>query len=365
VIGTDGRIKLSNPRYHALWKLPEKTMNGEPHIRDILPYALGAFDLNDAEWDKIVERIVAQSTEPMSRSGRIERADGRVLDWAQVPLPDSASLFTYVDVTDSIRVERALRERNEALETADRLKSEFIANISYELRTPLNSINGFAEMLDAEYFGKLNARQHDYAKAIVQSAQSLAELINDILDLASIEAGYMEIQLSTISAGELLESLRSLAAERTHRRRLQLSVDCPDDVGAFVADERRLKQALFSLISNAMKFTPETGGITIGVRGDDDEIRFFVSDTGPGIELERQGSVFQPFEHGGDGPRRSGAGAGLGLALVKRLIELHDGSVELLSAPGEGTTVICRLPRRAEDVTQGPATRDGEALRQV
>jgi signal transduction histidine kinase len=140
-----------------------------------------------------MERILGKSTEPNARSRRRERADGSVVEWAQVPLPDGANLFTFLDVTDSIRVERALRERNEALETTDRLKSEFIANVSYELRTPLNAIVGFAEILENQYFGELNERQLEYSQAIVESSQRLHTLINDILDLATIEAGYLSI----------------------------------------------------------------------------------------------------------------------------------------------------------------------------
>ena len=133
--------------------------------------------------------MVTQSTEPASNSGRLERATSRSSTGPRCPLPDGASLFTFLDVTDSIRVERALRERTEALETTDRLKSEFLANISYELRTPLNAIVGFAEILENKFFGELNERQLEYSRAIVESSQRLLTLINDILDLATIEAG--------------------------------------------------------------------------------------------------------------------------------------------------------------------------------
>ena len=138
---------------------------------------------------------MARATEPEPRSGRRGRVDGSVIDWALVPLPDGASLFTFQDVTDSIRVERALRDRAEAMETADRLKSEFIANISYELRTPLTAIVGFAEILENQFFGELNERQLEYSRGIVQSSVQLTTLINDILDLASIEAGHLELEI--------------------------------------------------------------------------------------------------------------------------------------------------------------------------
>ena len=214
VIGADGRLKLSNPRFHELWQIPADLVGQEPHIRDLLVYVRPSLGIEDDQrWEEMAERIVAAATEPAMRSGRREHADGRVVDWMQVPLPDAASLFTYLDVTDTIHVERALRDRAEALETADRLKSEFIANISYELRTPLNAISGFAEMLDGEYFGQLNARQHDHAQGIVRSAQQLAGLINDILDLASIEAGYMELEPAEVSVASVMQSMHMLAVD--------------------------------------------------------------------------------------------------------------------------------------------------------
>jgi signal transduction histidine kinase len=163
--------------------------------------------------------------------------------------------FSYVDVTDTLRVERALIERNEALETADRLKSEFIANISYELRTPLNAIIGFAEVLENQFFGELNERQMEYSHAIVQSSQQLIALINDILDLATIEAGYLQLDLQPTNVHTLLDSIFTLGRERAHSRNIDLRLACDEKAGELLADGRRLRQAMFNLLSNALKFT--------------------------------------------------------------------------------------------------------------
>jgi signal transduction histidine kinase/uncharacterized membrane-anchored protein YhcB (DUF1043 family) len=342
VYGADGLLKLWNPAFAAIWKIPKEALSGQPHVRELIAYSRDLLEIGEEDWAGHAERVVAETTDPVEASGRRERIDGSVIDWARVPLPDGAVLYTFVDVTDSLQVERALLERNEALETADRLKSEFIANISYELRTPLNAIIGFAEILTNQFFGTLNDRQLEYSQAIVDSSQRLITLINDILDLASIEAGYMHIDRAPVEVRELIEAVASLGRERAHSRELELVVDCPDGIGAIDADSRRLKQALFNLLSNALNFTPEGGRVTLSAGREDGELVFEVTDTGVGIPEEDQGRVFGRFERSRAQGQQSGAG--LGLALVQSLIELHGGRVELHSKVDGGTRVTCRLP---------------------
>jgi len=341
VYGADGRLKLFNPGLCRMWHLEPDFLRGEPHVRDVLPFARDLFAVSESDWANFSQQLIARTTEPDARSGRLERTDGSAIDWAQVPLPDGGVLFSYVDVTDSLRVERALIERNEALETADRLKSEFIANISYELRTPLNAIIGFAEVLENQFFGALNDRQLEYSQAIVQSSQQLIALINDILDLASIEAGYLQLDLQPTDVGSLLESIITLGRERAHSRNIDLRLECDDEVGELLADGRRLRQALFNLLSNALKFTQEGGVVTIAAKRQPDEMLLEVSDTGVGIPEGDRERVFGKFERGQETRQ---AGAGLGLSLVKSLIELHGGQVELDSQVGGGTRVICHVP---------------------
>ena len=342
VYGADGRLKLSNPAFARIWDLPESLLGNEPHVRELVAHSRDFFAVSDEEWEGLMEARVARATEPEPRSGRRERADGSIIDWSLMPLPDGASLFTFLDVTDSIRVERALRERAEAIETADRLKSEFVANISYELRTPLNAIVGFAEILENQYFGKLNERQLEYSRDIVRSSERLTVLINDILDLASIEAGYMQLDVATVDLRALIESVEKLAHERAHHQNIDLKMVCPENIGTIAADGRRLKQALFNLLSNAIKFTPEGGAVTVSAERADDEVRLVVTDTGSGIQPEDIERVFGKFETGAG--QRGQGGAGLGLSLVKSLIEMHGGWVSLHSKPGEGTKVVCHVP---------------------
>ncbi|NIA68007.1 PAS domain-containing protein [Pelagibius litoralis] len=358
VYGADGRLKLFNPGLCSIWNLDPDYLRGEPHIRDVLPQARDLFPVADEDWDDFATRVVARTTEPDTRSGRHERTDGAVVDWAQVPLPDGGVLFSFIDVTDTIRVERALIERNEALETTDRLKSEFIANISYELRTPLNAIIGFAEVLENQFFGALNERQMEYSEAIVKSSQQLIALINDILDLASIEAGYLHLDLQPTNVFTLLESIFTLGRERAHSREIDLRLDCAEDTGELLADGRRLRQAMFNLLSNALKFTKEGGVVTIAARREEGEMLFVVTDTGIGIPREDQERVFGKFERGTRDNRQ--AGAGLGLSLVKSLIELHGGEIEMESEVGGGTKVTCHVPITDPPVAPLPTPDDGE-----
>ena len=338
VYGSDGRLKLHNPAYLKIWGLSQDDVAGEPHIGAIVD-KMRAFLDDGGDWAATKQGIIAEVTTHAPTSGPLYRSDGSMLQVATVPLPDGNVLLTYLDVTDTARVERALRERNEALETAGRLKSEFVANVSYELRTPLNAVIGFTEILANQYFGTLNPRQLDYSHSVLSSARLLMRLINDILDLATIEAGYMVLETGRIDIFEMLQAVLTLTRERARNRDLELDLRCPPEIGVIEADERRLKQALFNLISNAIKFTPPGGAIRIEAVRREDDLLLTVADTGIGIPLADQARVFEKFERG---VRQTGAG--LGLSLVKSLIELHGGTVMIESAARQGTRVTCRLP---------------------
>ncbi len=352
VYGSDGRLKLHNPAFARIWGIAEARLADEPHIADVIDAISHLYGASDA-WPREKDRMMSLWIERLAKSGRINRPDGKVIDYASVPLPDGAVLFTYLDVTDSNRIERALRERNEALETADRLKSEFIANVSYELRTPLNTIIGFTEILANQYFGKLNDHQMEYSKGILDSSQHLLLLINDILDLATVEAGHMSLETGPFDLRALLDSVLALGRERARQENLTIKLDCPDDIGSVEADERRIKQVMFKLLSNAIKFTPAGGDITVGALREGESVLLWVKDTGVGIAADERDRVFEKF-HKGKGPDRHG-GAGLGLSLVKSFIELHGGSVELESSPRQGTRITCRLPVRPALQAEGTA----------
>lgn len=342
VFGSDGKMKLHNPAFARIWDMPEAALIAEPHIGEVIDL-MRPFYPADEDWEDTKSRLADDigAREPVR--ARLERADGRILDYALVPLPDGATQLSYLDVTDTIRVERALRERAEALEAADRLKSEFISTVSYELRTPLNTIIGFAEMLSKQYFGALNERQVEYCDDILSASQRLLAIINDILDLASIDAGRMTLDLSPVPVLGLMEETAQIMADLARERDLALEVKVPRALPDLRADPRRLKQALCNLVSNAIKFTPAGGKITLSAEAAGQYVALAVADTGMGIAPEHQSRVFKEFERG-TAPDARRMGAGLGLSLVKRIVELHGGTVHLASMPGDGTTVMARVP---------------------
>lgn len=359
VFGGDGRLQLSNPAFAAIWNLDQGLLDETLHMADFLeatrPLISDSDKISDDEWQTHVNAVVAKLSGRTPSDGRIRLANAMILDYSNVPLPDGGVLLGYLDVTDSARVEGALRQRAEALDQANRLKSEFIANVSHEVRTPLTSLIGYADVLTQGNHGKLNARQMEYGLGILDSAKGLEHVINDILDLASIEAGMMTLQLDTVEVHSMMVSVLNLIRERARHKSLEVEFDCPPDIGWIVADEKRLKQILFNLLSNAINFTPPHGTIILNANrhgdGDDANIAFQVSDTGRGMPKPEQLDIFGTFERtAGNGQ----AGAGLGLSLVQRFVELHGGEIEVKSPPGKGSTVTCRLPANGSGIGAKP-----------
>jgi signal transduction histidine kinase len=341
VFGADGRLKLWNNAALTMWGFVDSETLMEMHIGDILEESRQFFETR-SDWPTLKQRLMLSITEPTSRDGRLERLDGSILDYKCVPLPDGGCLVGYIDVSDSFRVRRALEDRNAALEQADRMKSEFIANVSYELRTPLNAIIGFTEILENRYFGELEPRQAGYVDGILAASNHLLSLINDILDLASIEAGHMTLEMAPVDIREMLDGLLESFQSRAIPDDAALNVFCPVGIGEMIADVKRLRQALYNLVANALRFTPSDGQVTISVRREGQDILFLVTDSGIGIAAEDHERVFEKFERTERGGRD--IGVGLGLPLVRSLIDLHGGCVEIVSSDRTGTNVECRVP---------------------
>jgi signal transduction histidine kinase len=230
------------------------------------------------------------------------------------------------------------------LATANRHKSEFLANMSHELRTPLNAVIGFSEVLQERIFGDLNDKQAEYIHDIHESGRHLLDLINDILDLSKIEAGRMELDTSTFDLPDSLRSALTLVRERASRHGIELSLDVAEGVGTIAADERKVRQVVLNLLSNAVKFTPDGGRVTLKARRAGGVVEIAVGDTGIGIAPEDQATVFEEFRQVGADVARKQEGTGLGLALAKRFVELHGGTIHVVSSPGAGATFTFTLP---------------------
>ena len=341
VFGPDGRIKLCNPAFRALWGVTEADSKPGTHIRAVEAACTPSYDQPDG-WRLFGQMITSFDDERPSLQGTLELYTGLVLDYAVIPLPNAQTMLTFVNMTDSVRAERALTEKNEALRKADALKNDFVQHVSYELRSPLTNIIGFTDLLKTPGIGELNDRQAEYIDHISTSSAVLLTIVNDILDLATVDAGIMQLNFSEISLDDLLDDVSIQIADRLQESNVTLEITAPANLGTVVADQQRLKQILLKILTNAANFAPENSIVALKCWREDADFVFSVADKGPGIPEELLNSVFDRFAASGKGGKRSGAG--LGLSIVESFVSLHGGKVTIDSRTGEGTTVLCRIP---------------------
>jgi len=340
VFGSDGRVRLHNPAFQRMWKLAPEALDQHPHIESVTAWCQAQHDDNTV-WRNLRGAITAiEGREPIA--ARIERRDGMMIDVTTMPLPDGATLVTFQDVTDTVNVERALRERNEALVAADSIKIDFVHHVSYELRSPLTNIIGFAHILSDSAFGPLTEKQREYLGYITSSTNALLAIINNILDLATIDAGAMTLNLGEVDIRASMAAAAEGVQDRLVKSNIKLDIRAASNIGTFTADERRLRQILFNLLSNAVGFSPAGETITLTAERHPDNVVFSVADRGPGIPPEDKEKVFKWFETDPRGSEHRGPG--LGLSLVRSFVELHGGTVTIDSVPGQGTTVTCVFP---------------------
>jgi signal transduction histidine kinase len=345
VFASDGRLQIWNNRFQELWRLEEEQLAAHPRI-DLLTTQISRDLKNPAHASLLRELIRSATIERKQRGGRLSLTDGRDFRFAAVPLPDGNALFTMLDITDSKRVEAALRDRNVALEEADRLKTAFVSNMSYELRTPLTSIAGFAEMLAGGYAGPLPPPAVEYVSAITQSVERLAGLIDNVLDLTQSDTGSLLLAEEEVDLSELCREIAAPLAATAERKEIKFVIEVESGAGAVMGDRKRLAQALDNILRNAFAYTAHGGRVQLRAGGDAEAAIITVSDNGRGIPIPDQTRVFDRFARAQEG--REEASVGLGLPLAKQFVEAHGGSIILESEPGEGTTVTIRLPRVAQ-----------------
>jgi signal transduction histidine kinase len=340
VFGSDGRVRLSNAAFASLWGLDASLARPDVHISAIRAACAGRAAVNP--WEEFVAAVTGFDDERRDRSGQADLVNGSILRYALINLPNGQVMITFVDVTDSVNVERALKEKNEALQRADQLKTDFVQHVSYELRSPLTNIIGFTELLEFPATGPLNERQREYVDHIGSSSAVLLTFVNDILDLANVDAGIMELDIGEVRVEHTINAAAELVADRLREHSIALKIDTASGPKSFHGDENRIRQILFNLLSNAANYAPAGTAIELKCVATSQGVEFSVHDDGPGMPRDLLDAAFRRFETWANGGRRRGAG--LGLSIVKSFVELHGGTVGIETGPNGGTTVICRFP---------------------
>lgn len=350
VFSGDGKLSIWNSSFGHIWGVDEDSLNEHPRQDELLPQMATQLK-KPAEISLLGELLRGAADEREQKQLRLGFADDRMFELSTVPLPDGNVLFTMLDMTDTIQMERALRERNEALSQADSVKNKFLANMSYEFRTPLTSISGFADLLKQGVGGTLPDTAREYVDAISVSAGRLSQQINTLLDYSQSEAGALPLVKQEIDLADILQALQSQYEEDAASRSIILRSDIPADIGAALGDRERLEQALGHIISNAVTYGRDDGEVLIAAKRDRDNVQIIVSDNGPGMSADQVAEISKiadgqsvPGDAADAGANGGDSNGGLGLPLAKQLIIAHGGDFDIQSKEGMGTSVIINLP---------------------
>ena len=341
VFAPDGHLELWNRGFPGAWGIDPEVLDGHPQAEDLLQ-AISRNLSDPASVSQLNQVIRAATLDRKKSNGRIELADGRTLDFTGVPLPDGNGMLTVLDVTASQQAEVALRERNRALEEADAVMTRFLANMSYEFRTPLTSIGGFAELLTSGIAGELSPQATEYAQAISLSVGKLTEQVENVLDLSQSEAGLMPLRKSTFTLLPFLTKIVRKEEQRIHEGELTLDLK-GDAEKSVTADPHQLRRAISQLLDNAINGTPRGGRIAIDIGRKRDETRIVISDNGRGMSQHELARALEGIRMSSDGKgieRRHG----LGIPLARQLVEAHGGTLEIRSRKNSGTTATITLP---------------------
>ncbi|TCP92813.1 PAS/PAC sensor signal transduction histidine kinase [Sphingomonas sp. PP-CE-1A-559] len=342
VFAADGRLQLWNNRFRALWGLEEEFLASHPRV-DAFAEAAGAKLATPGRSALIPDLVRSATVGRQQRGGRVAFADGRHFEFAGVPLPDGNALFTMLDITDSRRAEQALRDRADALEATDKVKTAFVANMSYELRTPLTSISGFAEMLHGGYAGAMTPQAEGYVGAILESVERLGLLVDDVLDLTRAESDRAETDRSDVDLAATVRAAAETILPSAKRRKLDFAIEVARSTGRVNGNPKRLKEVVEHLLRHAVAATPDGGRVLLHTDGNATSARIVVSDDGVGMDAE---AVAHAFDRFAESKPMGDRALGLGLPLAKQFVEAHGGTIELMSEPGAGTLITVELPRR-------------------
>ena len=341
VFGSDGRLRLHNEAFERFWNITPQQLEMAADFEGVVDLCRPRLH-DQAFWSELKGRVA--DTDPAARtpiSDEVRTSDSRIVVYQSRPLPDGATLIAFADVTDARKLESALADRNAALAEAQRLKRDFVGNVSYELRTPLTTIIGYSELL--ERTGEnLSERGRGHAAAVRIAASQLARSIDDVLNMAQIDADEMALDLADVDVSQLLTQAVERWQAEADGAQVTLAIPDTAPIGLIRGDANRLGQTLDHLVENAIRQTPAGGTVSLAGRRTDGEIQLQVTDTGRGIPYHVQAHIFDRFL------ARERGGPGLGLALVKALVELHGGWVALESEPGSGATFTCHLPETAQ-----------------
>lgn len=350
VYGSDGRISLYNRAFAQLWQIDPDILNRQPHITEVLEAARPLMQ-RGPDWAQLRERLIDSFASRKATRGRLERGDGTVIDYASVPLPDGAVLYTYLDVSANIRIERALRERNEALERTDRMNAAFISNITHDLRSPLGTLISMTEVLAQGILGPMNARQEEYCADIMTTSRDLLRLLDDIIAIATIEVGQMALEPEPLTLDSLWQDEAAGWRELADRRAIELALPAGEATDAMVSgDGLRLRQALDSVMTAALDGTPQGGQVMLRADRQPDCIALRIESHSGGLSPVQPRQLFADLV---DAPDRRRANADLSLIVARGLFDLHGARLRLAVAEGDGggQTVEILLPRQDDPRT--------------
>lgn len=344
VFSADGRLSIWNRLFAETWKLSNDQLIKHPRLDELLPLLAGHLK-KPTQITVLGELIRMTSSNRAQRKSKADFADGRMFQIATIPLPDGNTLFTMLDMSDTLKIEQALRDRNSALQDADAIKGKFLANMSYEFRTPLTSISGFADMLKAGIAGDLGPTAMEYVDAILQSGDRLSEQINMVLDYSQIEAGAMQLASAQTDIPELVAKIAQVKLPMAEAAGVKIQVDSGEAQGTMSLDPKRIEQAVGQVLDNAIRYNRPGGEVLFLARWQNDALEVVVSDNGPGIDDKDVQRLSPNSKHAGGPHDVAAMTCGLGLPLAQQIIETHGGTFRLHSEEGQGTTIIMTLPK--------------------